>query len=286
MNAHWTEGDGWTGALDAARAHREARGTWTGIKGAVGRWLDGEKRRRTGGNRKHELAAGFKPKGKTAWVNRVVAAAQQAYVPTAAAHNAASVAVVAVVPAAAAAVVPAAAAAAAARATSVPGAAVVPLAPLPPPVVHARNLAGLARVMTVKYDVFSKLTSLGHPRYKQGEAKYQVYTARKGALVFNVQGRGKVPAGPRIAVREDEGLCVGESRRGGKLVARAMVPWSVSDARRVMNKVWHTPDAAKSFLENGEVFVQPRGPATEALGIRYRDGVFQVSLSLSSESKS
>ena len=111
MNAHWTEGDGWTGALEAARAHREARGTWTGIKGAVGRWLDGEKRRLTGGNQKHPLAAGFKPAGKTAWVNRVVAAAQRSHVPTAGDSSGP-----AVVPAsvAAAAVVPAAAAAAAA----------------------------------------------------------------------------------------------------------------------------------------------------------------------------
>ena len=44
----------------------------------------------------------------------------------------------------------------------------------------------------------------------------------------------------------------------------------------VMKKVHHQPAAAKSFLRYREVVVQPRGPATEALGMRYRVGIFQV----------
>ena len=80
----------------------------------------------------------------------------------------------------------------------------------------------------------------------------------------------------RIAVLEDDGWEVG-SGDYKKFVLHGIVPQSVGDARSVLKKVLHAPAGAASFLREGELIVQPRGPATEALGIRYRQGVFQVS---------
>ena len=76
MHVYWTTGCGWTDAIAVARARRSA-GKWTGVKGAVRTWLGAEKAKLTGGNRKHEMAAGFGSKATTTWISSVVAEAMR-----------------------------------------------------------------------------------------------------------------------------------------------------------------------------------------------------------------
>ena len=79
MHVYGTTGDGWTGAIAAARAHRTA-GKWTGVKGVVRAWLGVEKRRLTKGNKKHPIVKSFGAGAASAWIRAVVDEAKRAYV--------------------------------------------------------------------------------------------------------------------------------------------------------------------------------------------------------------
>ena len=246
MHAHWATGDGWTDAIAAARAHRTA-GKWTGVKGAVRAWLGAEKAKLTGGNRKHEMAAGFGSKETTAWISSVVAEATR----TSESSDA---------PAAPESTGGAAAGSTATRAQQ-----------------HAQNLARLEREMTVTYDAFSHYSRGKVRRTKTMTSTRVVYTARKGALRYDIRGCNHIPRGERIATAHALGWHVrSDGSEGlGEVVVRGLVPGCLRDALTAVKAMRRSKEAIVEMVRDGH-WVPTSGPTTVARGVSQHGGVIQA----------
>ena len=246
MHAHWATGDGWTGAIAAARAHRTA-GKWTGVKGAVRAWLGAEKAKLTGGNRKHEMAAGFGSKETTAWISSVVAEATR----TSESSDA---------PAAPESTGAAATGSTATRAQQ-----------------HAQNLARLEREMTVTYDAFSHYSRGKVRRTKTMTSTRVVYTARKGALRYDIRGCNHIPRGERIATAHELGWHVrSDGSEGlGEVVVRGLVPGCLRDALTAVKAMRRSKEAIVEMVRDGH-WVPTSGPTTVARGVSQHGDVIQA----------
>jgi hypothetical protein len=265
MHAHWATGDGRTGAIAAARAHR-ATGRWTGVKGAVRAWLDVEKRRLTAGNKKHTIVKSFGAGATTAWVRAVVDEAKRAYVAETHGERGAggSEASGETAPSADQDVSP----------TSVDQ-------DVSPAVRHARNLGLLSREMTVIYTASSH-GERGKRRTRTTTTTRLVYTTRAGRMAYDIRGRNSVVTGERIAIAARGAgetawrVYPDDCDRSGRVMARDIVTNGFIDARAAINRARHaTLDVAAAVVRGG--FMHPAvGSATTTQGVRHHDGKIQV----------
>ena len=246
MHVYWTTGCGWTDAIAVARARRTA-GKWTGVKGAVRTWLGAEKAKLTGGNRKHEMAAGFGSKETTAWISSVVAEARR----TSGSSDA---------PAAPESTGAAATGSTATRAQQ-----------------HARNLARLEREMTVTYDARSHYGRGKVRRTKTTTSTHIVYTARKGPLRYDIRGCNHIPRGERIATAHELGWHVrSDGSEGlGEVVVRGLVPGCLRDALTAVKAMRRSKEAIVEMARDGH-WAPTSGPTVVARGVSQHGDVIQA----------
>ena len=246
MHVYWTTGCGWTDAIAVVRARRSA-GKWTGVKGAVRTWLGAEKAKLTGGNRKHEMAAGFGSKATTAWISAVVAEATR----TSESSDA---------PAAPESTGAAATGSTATRAQQ-----------------HAQNLVRLEREMVVTYAAFSHHSRGKVRRTKTTTATHIVYTARKGPLRYDIRGCNHIPRGERIATAHELGWHVrSDGSEGlGEVVVRGIVPGCLRDALAAVKAMRGSEGAVVEMVRDGH-WAPTSGPTTVARGVSHHGDVIQA----------